>query len=476
MAGPNYRSAFPLPTTKPLDGAAVNVRSATLTQNDIQQISQSGFKYVRMDLWWVNVEWFKGRYDFSFWDNVMSWTKAAGLRVDFVLDAGNQNYTKTNMTLPDSPAAQQAYINFATACVKRYQGQGVLWEIFNEPDLSNLNATAYASLAHRTIQSIRSVAPQEWILGPSISSIANPSALAFLKTCCDNGLLSDLDGVSVHPYNSDSPETMGMRFASIQSQLASYGFPSMPLMATEWGYPSAGLPASLTPSPYQEGGVNLLVQSDNFTDWQWKGYYVKPTLTPGVLDPNGGNKATQVASADWSPNPNAGFSGFVRMGALTKGHTYTASVWLRSEGAPFTLYLGLNDADKIGIVLNNTWTRYSFTITDRDKWNQGRMFQIWESTVGNPAWDIYGAQLEDNGVPDPTLLNNSTLGLQGQFIVRSYKSALAAGVPYTVLYEWKESPQSPGCGLNWADLTPKPAMTQWKAYAGIPGFSRKKKK
>ena len=464
----DYRSAYPLPTTKPLDGAAVNVRSATVTANDFQAISQSGFKYVRMDLWWCNVEWNKGRYDFSFWDNVMQNAKASNLRVNFILNAGNPNYTSGLMSLPTTPAAQQAYINYAVACVSRYKGQGVLWEIFNEPDGSNLSASAYCSLAHRTAQAIRAVAPQEWILGPSISSISNPNALAYLQTCIDGGLLKDLDALSVHPYNGDAPETMGARFASLQSKVAKAGYRTMPIMATEWGYPVSGLPAALAPSAFQLGGSNLLVQPNTFTDWQWKGYYVKPAMTTvGIPDPVGGFSATRMAPMDSSQNPDAGFSGLGRFGPLQKGHSYTASVWLRSTGAPFTVYMGLNDCDKIGVVINSNWQRYSFTLVDRDKWNQGRMFQVWESTVGNPAWDIYGAQLEDNGVPDPTLLANSSLGLQGQFLVRSYQSCLSAGVPYTVLYEWKESPQAPGCGLNWSDMTPKPAMTQWKAFAGI---------
>lgn len=466
-AGTDYRTQFPLPTLKPLDGASVNVRSATLSQSDIQMIGQSGFKYVRMDLWWCNVENYKGQYDFSFWDQVMSWANTAGLRVNFVLNAGNQNYTKTIMTLPDSPAAQQAYINYAVACVNRYKGQGILWEIFNEPDGSNLSATAYCSLAHRTIQAIRAVAPQEWILGPSISSISNPNALAYLQTCLNGGLLSDLDAVSVHPYNSDAPETMAKQFKSVQGMITKAGGVNKPVMATEWGYPVSSLPASLPPSPYQEGGVNLLAQSNIFTSWLWKGYYVKPALTTNIADPFGGFNATRVASADYYNTTDAGFSGLGRLGALIKGHSYTASVWLRSTGQPFTMYMGLNDADKIGFVVSNTWQRYSFTLTDNDKWNQGRMFQVWESTLNNPAWEIYGAQLEDKGIPSSVTLNNSVLNLQGQFLVRSYQSCLAAGVPYTVLYEWKESPQAPGCGLNWADMTPKPAMTMWDNFAGI---------
>lgn len=464
LAESDYRTRYPLPTLTPLDGAGVNVRSATLTEADVRNIAKAGFKYVRMDLWWTNVEYFKGRFNFSFWDKVMKWTQANGLRVNFVLNAGNIHYTATSMTPPQSTAAQRAFVQYAVSSVNRYKGRGVLWEILNEPDGSSLTAEQYAELAHRVSQGIRRLAPDEWILGPSISSISNPKALAYLQTCLEKGLLKDVDAVSVHPYNWNAPETMLRAFDGLRAMLAKHGGRGTPILATEWGYPASGLPAALPPSPYQEGGVNLLPESDAFTSWTWKGYYTKPALTAGVKDPTGGFNATRVASADFSTAPDSGFSGLGKLGRLQKDHSYTLSVWLRSTAAPLTIYLGLNDSDKIGFVIDNTWKRYSFTLTNRDKWNQGRMFQIWESTVNNPAWEVYGAQLEDHGYPKSTDLAQSTLGLQGDFLVRSYESCLSAGVPYMVLYEWKESPQAPGCGLNWSDMTPKPAMLAWQRY------------
>lgn len=247
----DYRSRFPLPGLTFGDGWGVNLGPEALTAVDLSRLREAGFKWVRRDLAWQNVEHTKGKYDWSYYDRMMEMLRPAGIRPVFILDYGNDHY---QTGAPRIPEARAAFVKFATAAVLRYRGRGVVWEMWNEPNhpqfwLPAVNAQEYSTLANETGQAIRRVAAEEWVVGPATSGID----LKFLEACFQAGTLRYWDAITVHPYRGSSPETVTTEYGALRAILRKYSPDrDLPILSGEWGYSN------------QEGGLSGGQQADYF--------------------------------------------------------------------------------------------------------------------------------------------------------------------------------------------------------------------
>jgi hypothetical protein len=215
-----YRDRYPLPTNTVPDGLGVNIHFTDPAPGEMELIAKAGFKWVRMDFFWENIEKSKGVYDFSAYDRLMASLKKYKIRPIFILDYGNKLYQDGS---PSEPEAVQAFVQFAKAGVRHFKGQGVVWEMWNEPNLGwfwkpTVNADQYAKLALAVGKAIREVAPQEWYVGPATSGFD----LGFIETCFKAGLLEVWDAVTVHPYRGVNPETMVPDWAALHAMMKRY--------------------------------------------------------------------------------------------------------------------------------------------------------------------------------------------------------------------------------------------------------------
>lgn len=236
----SYRQQYPLPASTSVTSWAVNVNFKGVVPDDgtVQSIADSGARFVRLDLNWSRVEKTAGAYDFTYYDSLMAQLKAHGLRAVLILDYGNKLYN--SQLAPSTDDSRTAFVGFVNAAVSRYQGQGVIWEIWNEPNENKFWAPAasaddYASLALVVGQAIRTVAPDEWIIGPGCSTFD----WQFLQTCFQRGVLQYLDAVSVHPYRShDIPETAIADYEQLKAMIEQYRPPGrgIAIVDSEWGY------------------------------------------------------------------------------------------------------------------------------------------------------------------------------------------------------------------------------------------------
>jgi len=138
-------------------------------------------------------------------------------------------------------AGRRAFARWAAASVKRYQGRGYLWELWNEPNIGfwkpKPDPLAYAALARATSAAIREAAPGEALLGPATSGIDLP----FLTTCFGRGVLAEWDAVSVHPYRQNEPESVLLEYARLREAIRRAAPPGrdIPIVSGEWGYSAA---------------------------------------------------------------------------------------------------------------------------------------------------------------------------------------------------------------------------------------------
>jgi hypothetical protein len=232
----DYREQFPMPDLTVPTGWGVNVNLKDMDDQDIEAIADTGAKWIRLDLLWSRAEQKSGKYDFSKYDPVIDGFSRKGIRPILILDYGNKVH---DVEAPSTREGRTAYADFAVAAVNHYRHRGVIWEIWNEPNLAHFwrgapSADEYAALVRVAVPAMRAASPDEWIIGGATSRFD----WTYLEDCFSKGMLTELDGVSIHPYrDQNSPESVVADWTQLRSLLAKYA-PGKPitLICSEWGY------------------------------------------------------------------------------------------------------------------------------------------------------------------------------------------------------------------------------------------------
>jgi hypothetical protein len=227
-------------------GLGVNIHFTDPKPGEMKMISQAGFHWIRMDFKWDTTELERGRYDFSAYDRLMQSLDEYGLRALFILDYGNPLYTADKAVRTEE--GRRAFAQWAAAAAKHFANRGVVWEIFNEPNVRMFwppqpNAAEYIALALAVGRAFRAEAPNEKLIGPATSGID----FNFLEACFKAGLLDYWSAVSVHPYRQSDPEDAANDYCRLRQLIDRYrgvkrtgGSDSViPIISGEWGFSSA---------------------------------------------------------------------------------------------------------------------------------------------------------------------------------------------------------------------------------------------
>lgn len=270
-------------------GVSVNIHFITGHERDLKMIAAAGFKFVRMDFFWSSMERSKGIYNWADYDTLTRNLQQNGLRPYFILDYSNPLYDKTVISTnpinhqaesvlesPQTPESVAAFARFAAAAAVHFRGQGVIWEIWNEPNISfwkpRPDAAQYLTLALATARAVRAANPQACLVAPACSTFD----WKFLQTMCKSGLLDYLDAVSVHPYRGDKPpETAAADYSRLRSLIDHYARADrrIPILSGEWGYSTCTKGVSLqTQADYivRQQLSDLLngIPLSNWYDWK----------------------------------------------------------------------------------------------------------------------------------------------------------------------------------------------------------------
>ncbi len=211
----------------------VNIHFTQPAPGEMDLLKKMGCQVVRMDFAWSTIETEKGKYNFRAYDGLVAELERAKIRPYFILDYGNAYYQKGGLT---DPLAQDAFARFAGEAVKHFRGKGIIWEIWNEPNILPFwtpkpDVQAYIQLAKKTVRQIRKSDPSAWVVGPATSGFD----WEFLEAVFASGLLEDFDAVSVHPYRPGSPESVWEDYAKLDSMMEFFGR-RRPILSGEWGY------------------------------------------------------------------------------------------------------------------------------------------------------------------------------------------------------------------------------------------------
>jgi hypothetical protein len=233
-AGEAARPGLAMPVLP--DGLGVNIHFTDPKPGEMKMLAEGGFRWVRMDFVWGATEREKGKYDFSAYDRLLKALDEYNIKALFILDYTNRHYD--GGLSPYTDEGRKAFARWAAAGVARFRGRGILWEMYNEPNIQfwkpKPNPPDYIKLALEVGKAIRQVAPEETYIGPATSQID----LKFLEECFKAGLLEYWDAVSVHPYRQKPPETVTPEYAQLRQLIARYAPPGkqIPVLSGEWGY------------------------------------------------------------------------------------------------------------------------------------------------------------------------------------------------------------------------------------------------
>ncbi|HEX5243458.1 MAG TPA: cellulase family glycosylhydrolase [Tepidisphaeraceae bacterium] len=236
-----HSQAAPPPQLPPeLRGVpGVNIHFTHARDGEMQELASAGFKWVRMDFGWGGIEREKGQYNFAECDRLLSELEAVHITPIFILDYSNRFYD--NGQSPQSDEGRQAFAKWAAASVTHFKGKGIVWEMYNEPNIGfwkpHPDVRQYAKLALAVGKAIREAQPNEIYIGPGSSTID----MAFLEACFKAGCLEYWSAVSVHPYRQSDPETVTAEYRKLRALIARYAPADrkIPIISSEWGYSSS---------------------------------------------------------------------------------------------------------------------------------------------------------------------------------------------------------------------------------------------
>ena len=231
-------AAVPLPELTVPNGFGVNIHFRG-EPRDLDLIADAGFKFIRMDLTWEAIEREKGTYEFenSGYDALTKACAKRGIRLLYILDYSNRLYESDRSVR--TRRGREAFADFAEAAASRYAGQGILWEIWNEPNIEQFwrpqpSAEDYCDLVEATAPHVREADRTGLVVAPATSQIP----FEWLEACFKRGLLKWIDALTVHPYRSQPPETVVEHYARLRCLIQKYApkGKEIPILSGEWGY------------------------------------------------------------------------------------------------------------------------------------------------------------------------------------------------------------------------------------------------
>jgi len=239
VAGGLHAQTTPPPPVVP-EGLGVNIHFTDPAPGEMERFAEAGFKWVRMDFFWQGIEREPGKYDFSAYERLLGHLDKVGARAYFILDYGHPRYD--DGLSPHTPEGRAAFARFAGAAAAHFKGRGIVWEIWNEPNISFWkpapNVDDYAKLALETADAVRKADPKAFLVAPASSGFP----WEFFEKLFAAGLLEKIDAVSVHPYRESYPETAAEDYGRLAAMIARFTpgrKDAVPILSGEWGYSTA---------------------------------------------------------------------------------------------------------------------------------------------------------------------------------------------------------------------------------------------
>ncbi|KAL0478281.1 N-acetylglucosamine transferase [Acrasis kona] len=214
----------PGPSPKPMmDYVGVSTHTIAPMQGEFDLLTAEGFKVVRTDIPWIDIETKKGSYDFSKYDNyIFNEIVPRNITALMILDYSNPFYDD-NFS-PYTDAGRKGFFKLRDGLCRKIQRA---WYHVGDPNLDTfwrptVNVDDFNKLALLVTSSIKAKYPREYIIGPCTSKIDLP-------------FLEDTFKADRTIY----PESANGEFTALRALIDKYtppGRSQIPVVVSEWGY------------------------------------------------------------------------------------------------------------------------------------------------------------------------------------------------------------------------------------------------
>lgn len=178
-------------------------------------IKQAGFSWIRDELYWQEIEKKPGSFVFpASYDTYVAATAQMGISPLIVLDYGNpvaypKLFAKT--AFPETPETRALFVRYVNAVVKRYGATVKHWEVWNEPNFSDISYDNYLALLKDTYAAIKTLSPDSTVISCGGGGAGGGPGGDCIVAIINKGGLNDQDGFSIHPYMPPNPPETGYK-------------------------------------------------------------------------------------------------------------------------------------------------------------------------------------------------------------------------------------------------------------------------
>jgi hypothetical protein len=200
-----------------------------------------GVKYLRFGFSWNGVEPEQGKYDFKFWDMLVSEAQRAKIElIPYVAYTPKWAARSEHEYWQQPPRDPQLYAELLKTLAKRYRGRIHSWEIWNEPDLKEYwqgTADEFAELVRVAAPAIREGDPAAQVVLAGMSR--GPSD--FFRTLVEKHHVEKLANViAMHAYpeswGEERAETVFDELVPGMRTILDDAGSKLPLVLNEMGY------------------------------------------------------------------------------------------------------------------------------------------------------------------------------------------------------------------------------------------------
>ncbi|WP_434026039.1 cellulase family glycosylhydrolase [[Pseudomonas] boreopolis] len=216
----------------PLRGVQLDAQN-TSTKN-LDAAKNAGFNFIRQGFYWDKVERVPGKYDWSYYDDLIAELDSRNMFAYFTIYAHGRG--GGNMTLPGE--RKGGITKWISAAAERYKNNNVVWELWNEPNVDRFwppksNVDEYVRFANEACEMIREKDASAVVVA---GALAQRSRDTYLKKIIEGQRKNCFSYISLHPYRGSAPSSLSKDLISLKGWING----EVNLINGEWGYPTQG--------------------------------------------------------------------------------------------------------------------------------------------------------------------------------------------------------------------------------------------
>ena len=179
-----------------------------VADRDLRLVQQAGFRWVKQEFAWREIEPSPGVYNWGQSDRLMRQVQAYGLNI--IARVGVQpEWAGGHYPDVGPPARTHDFVTFLAALADRYKGRIAAYQIWNEPNLAREwgdtppDPHVYTQLLKAAYQAIKAVDPRAYVISAGLAPTTRSDAIAmpdtiFLQGMYDAGAAPYFDLLGVH--------------------------------------------------------------------------------------------------------------------------------------------------------------------------------------------------------------------------------------------------------------------------------------